>query len=81
MSFPARRARLLRDLEDFLPDCYAVNLPSGYKRAAYTLERTAFRAGRIEQSLTKIARAIETVRRSVGMPLRDGGHRPPPYLP
>jgi hypothetical protein len=61
MSYPARRARLLRDLEDFLPDYDAVNLPSGYKRAAYTLERTAFRAGRIEQSLAKIARAIETV--------------------
>jgi hypothetical protein len=49
MSYPARRARLLRDLEqDFLPDYDAVNLPSGDKRAAYTLEHTAFRVGRIE---------------------------------
>jgi hypothetical protein len=47
MPYPARRARLLRDLEDFLLDYDAVNLPSGYKRAAYTFERTAFRAGRI----------------------------------
>jgi hypothetical protein len=38
-----------------------VNLPSGDKRAAHTLEHTAFRVGRIEQSLAKIARAIETV--------------------
>jgi len=42
MSYPARRARLLCDLEqDFLPDYDAVNLPSGEKGAAYTLEHRA----------------------------------------
>jgi hypothetical protein len=50
MSYPARQGRLLRDLDDFLPDYDAVNLPSGYTRAVYTPDRTGFRAGRIEQS-------------------------------
>jgi len=35
-------------------------LPSGDKRAAYALEHIAFRVGRIEQSLAKIAAIIET---------------------
>jgi hypothetical protein len=62
MSDPARRAKLVRDLEqDFLPDYDAQNMPSADKRAAYALEHIAFRIGRIEQSLSKIAGAIESV--------------------
>jgi hypothetical protein len=56
-----RRARLLRELEqDFVPDYDAQSLPSADKRAAYALENIAFRLGRIEQSLAKIAAVIET---------------------
>jgi hypothetical protein len=57
-----RRAKLLRDLEqDFVPDYDAQSMPSADKRAAYALEHLAFRVGRIEQSLAKIAAAIEAV--------------------
>lgn len=62
MADPVRRGKLLRDLEqDFVPDYDAQSLPSADKRAAYALEHIAFRVGRIEQSLAKIAAAIETV--------------------
>lgn len=62
MVDPARRARLLRDLEqDFIPDYDAQSLPSADKRTAYALEHIAFRVGRIEQSLAKIAAALESV--------------------
>jgi hypothetical protein len=62
MADPARRAKLVRDLEqDFVPDYDAQNMPSGDKRAAYALEHIAFRVGRIEQSLARIAAAIESV--------------------
>jgi len=62
MVDPARRARLLRDLEqDFLPDYDAQNMPSADKRAAYALEHLAFRVGRIEQTLAKIAASLESV--------------------
>ncbi len=62
MVDPARRVKLLRDLEqDFLPDYDVQNVPPGDKRAAYALEHIAFRVGRIEQSLARIAAAIETV--------------------
>lgn len=58
----ARRAKLLRELEqDFMPDYDAQSMPSGDKRAAYALEHIAFRVGRIEQSLARIAAAIEAV--------------------
>ncbi len=61
MVDPARRAKLVRELEqDFVPDYDALNLPSGDKRAAYALEHIAFRVGRIEQSLAQIAAIIET---------------------
>ena len=61
MVDPPRRAKLLRELEqDFVPDYDANNMPSGDKRAAYALEHIAFRVGRIEQSLAKIAAIIET---------------------
>ncbi|MFY9893105.1 MAG: hypothetical protein WAK63_03105 [Xanthobacteraceae bacterium] len=57
-----RRAKLLRDLEqEFVPDYDAQSMPSADKRAAYALEHIAFRLGRIEQSLARIAAAIETV--------------------
>jgi len=57
-----RRAKLLRDLEqEFVPDYDAQNMPSADKRAAYALEHTAFRLGRIEQSLARVAAAIEAV--------------------
>lgn len=62
MVDPGRRAKLLRELEqDFVPDYDAQNLPSADKRAAYALEHIAFRVSRIEQSLAKIAAAIESV--------------------
>jgi hypothetical protein len=57
-----RRAKLLRDLEqEFVPDYDAQNMPSADKRAAYALEHVAFRLGRIEQSLARIAAAIEAL--------------------
>jgi hypothetical protein len=57
-----RRGKLLRDLDqEFVPDYDAQNMPSADKRAAYALEHIAFRLGRIEQSLARIAAAIEAV--------------------
>jgi hypothetical protein len=57
-----RRARLIREMEqEFIPDYDATSMPSADKRAAYALEHIAFRVGRIEQALTRIATAIETV--------------------
>ena len=62
MAEPGRRATLLRDLDlDFVPDYDAQDMPSADKRTAYALEHIAFRVGRIEQTLAKIAAAIETV--------------------
>jgi len=56
-----KRARLVRELEqEFVPDYDAVSMPSADKRAAYALEHIAFRVGRIEQLLDRIAAAIET---------------------
>jgi hypothetical protein len=61
MADAARRAKLLRELEqEFIPDYDAHNMPSADKRAAYALEHIAFRVARIEQSLSRIAAAIET---------------------
>lgn len=55
-----RRAKLLRELEqDFVPDYDAQSLPSADKRAAYALEHIAFRVSRMEQTLARIAAAIE----------------------
>ena len=60
MADPIRRARLLREMEEeFVPDYDAQSMPSVDKRAAYALEHIAFRVGRIEQVLTRIATAIE----------------------
>jgi hypothetical protein len=62
MTDPTRRAKLVRDLErEFIPDYEAYNMPSADKRAAYALEHIAFRVGKMEESLTKIAAAIEAV--------------------
>jgi hypothetical protein len=62
MVDPGRRSKLLRDLEqDFVPDYDAQSLPSADKRAAYALEHIAFRVGRVEQSLARIAAALETL--------------------
>ncbi len=62
MVDPARRAKLLRELEEeFIPDYDALNMPAADKRAAYALEHIAFRVGRIEKSLARIAAAIESV--------------------
>jgi len=59
MIDPARRAKLLRELEqEFIPDYDALNMPAADKRAAYALEHIAFRVGKIEESLAKIAAAI-----------------------
>jgi hypothetical protein len=56
-----KRARLVRELEqEFVPDYDALSMPSADKRAAYALEHIAFRVGRIEQLLDRIAAAIET---------------------
>jgi hypothetical protein len=61
MVDPVRRAKMLRELEqDFVPDYDASNLPSADKRAAYALEHIAFRVGRIEQNLAKLAAVIES---------------------
>jgi hypothetical protein len=55
-----RRARLVRELEqEFVPDYDAQSMPSADKRAAYALEHIAFRMGRIEQLLTRLAAAVE----------------------
>jgi hypothetical protein len=57
-----RRARLIREMEqDFVPDYDAQSMPSADKRAAYALEQIAFRIGRIENLLDRIATAIEAV--------------------
>jgi hypothetical protein len=62
MVDPVRRARMLRDLEqEFVPDYDAQNMPAADKRAAYALEHIAFRVGRIEQNLARIAAAIEAI--------------------
>jgi len=47
--------------QDFVADYDAQNMPAGDKRAAYALEHIAFRVSRIEQSLAKIAAALEAV--------------------
>ncbi len=61
MVDPARRARLLRELEqEFIPDYDANSMPSADKRAAYALEHIAFRVGRLEQILTRLVTAIES---------------------
>jgi hypothetical protein len=61
MVDPVRRARLLREFEqEFVPDYDANSMPSADKRAAYALEHIAFRVGRIEQILARIADAIES---------------------
>jgi hypothetical protein len=60
MSDLARRSKLVREFEqDFIPDYDALSMPSADKRAAYALEHIAFRVGRIEQHLSKIAAAID----------------------
>jgi hypothetical protein len=62
MTDPARRAKLLRELEqEFIPDYDALSMPSADKRAAYALEHIAFRVGKIDESLAKIASAIEAL--------------------
>jgi hypothetical protein len=62
MVDPARRAKLLRELEqEFIPDYDALSMPSADKRAAYALEHIAYRVGKIEESLAKIAAAIEAI--------------------
>ncbi len=51
MVDPARRAKVLRELEqEFVPDYDALHMPSADKRAAYALEHIAFRVARIEQA-------------------------------
>jgi hypothetical protein len=60
MVDPTRRAKLLRELDqEFIPDYDAQSMPSADKRAAYALEHIAFRVGRMEQSLARLAAAIE----------------------
>ena len=62
MVDPVRRARLIRELEqEYVPDYDANNMPSADKRAAYAVEFIAFRLGRIEHTLARIAAALETV--------------------
>jgi hypothetical protein len=62
MIEPARRAKLVRELEqEFIPDYDALNMPSADKRSAYALEHIAFRVARIDQSLARIAAAIEAL--------------------
>lgn len=62
MTDPVRRAKLLRELEqEFVPDYDALSMPSADKRAAYALEHIAYRVGKIDESLAKIAAAIEAL--------------------
>jgi hypothetical protein len=62
MIDPARRAKLLRELEqEFIPDYDALNMPAADKRAAYALEHIAYRVGKIDESLAKIAAAIQAL--------------------
>ena len=62
MTDPARRAKLLREFEqEFVPDYDALSMPSADKRAAYALEHIAYRAGKIDESLARIAAAIEAL--------------------
>jgi hypothetical protein len=62
MIEPVRRAKLLRELEqEFIPDYDAHNMPAADKRSAYALEHIAFRVARIDQSLARIAAAIEAL--------------------
>ena len=53
MADPARRAKLVRDLEQASPGLRRPEHALGDKRA-YALEHIAFRVGRIEQSLARI---------------------------
>ncbi len=56
-----RRSKFVRELEqEFVPDYDANSMPSADKRAAYALEHIAFRVSRIEQTLARIAAAIES---------------------
>jgi len=60
MADLTRRSKLVRELEqEFVPDYDANSMPSADKRAAYALEHIAFRVSRIEQTLARIAAAIE----------------------
>ena len=52
MADPARRAKLVRG---------GAGLRPGLRRPEHALEHIAFRVGRIEQSLARIAAAIESV--------------------
>ena len=62
MVDPTRRVKLLRELgQEFVPDYDVQNMPSADKRAAYALEHIAFRVGRIDENLARIATAIEAV--------------------
>jgi hypothetical protein len=62
MADLSRRGRLVRELEqEFVPDYDANNVPSADKRTAYALEHIAFRVSRMEQSLARIADAIEAL--------------------
>ena len=56
-----RRSKLVREMEqEFVPDYDAQSMPSADKRATYALEYIAFRVGRIEQTLARLAAAIES---------------------
>jgi hypothetical protein len=60
---------MVRDLEqDFVPDYDALSMPSADKRTAYALEHIAYRVGRIEEHIGRIAGAIETA-----LPARRAG--------
>jgi len=62
MADSVRRTKILREMEqEFVPDYDAQNMPSADKRAAYALEHIAYRMGRIDENLARIAAAIEAV--------------------
>ena len=62
MVDPTRRVKLLRELgQEFVPDYDVQNMPAADKRAAYALEHIAFRVGRIDDNLARIAAAIEVL--------------------
>jgi hypothetical protein len=62
MNEGSRRSKLVRELaQDFVPDYDSLSMPSADKRAAYALEHIAYRVGRIEEHLAKMAGAIRTL--------------------
>ena len=80
MADPARRAKLVRDLEqDFVPEYDAQNMPSGDKRAAYALEHIAFRVGRTSRAWRGMPPRSSSA--ATSRPAAPHGGRPSHFVP